>query len=320
MQKCLSSLLCNTYNDFEIICVDDGSNDDSLDILKTYQFMDSRIIVISQPNGGVSKARNAGLAYARGEYICFVDSDDWVHPQYLEALVKGIEITGTDLSIIRYKEISNYEEQQPNELFEISNCVSTISINDVLNNYKLKSRCWGKLFRKSIINDLIFPEEVGFGEDTLYVYKYLSELSLDAKICLVNAVLYYYYHERKDSAINIYGYQEEMKSAERLVEEIPNSKPWFRGFYAIEGIKKLLRIRYAVRITQRDIIIISTCNSLIRKTFNMISIKDISIKWYLIYRFFYRIPQAYRMFMIVNDPTLLDFERKNRGNKFYKNI
>ena len=76
--KCLDSLINQTYKDIEIICINDGSTDNSLNILREYEQMDSRIIIIDQKNGGLSNARNIGLKEAAGEYIMFVDSDDWI--------------------------------------------------------------------------------------------------------------------------------------------------------------------------------------------------------------------------------------------------
>ena len=309
LHKCLTSLLTNTYSDFELICVDDGSHDDSLQILKEYQSQDSRITVISQENGGVSKARNTGLKAAKGQYICFVDSDDWVHPQYLEALLAGIEKTGADLSIARYKEIYDYEEIIKNEPISVADNLTEISRDNLLNNYKLKSRCWGKLYKKEIAQDLYYAENIRLGEDSLYVYQYLGRLSYSSKVYFVDSILYYYYHEREDSAIHTINYKDTINLVDHFINEIAVSDRWLKRAYATEGLKKTLQIRYTEKIKHTDKEIIKCCNNEMKKIFNAISARELSYKDYIIYRVFYLFPWTYRMFMIIKDPTLIRYEK-----------
>ena len=97
--RCLDSILINTYRNLEVICVDDGSKDSSLAILREYAARDSRIIVIAKENGGVSSARNAGLDRMTGECVSFIDPDDLVHPQYFELLLSALEAASAELSI-----------------------------------------------------------------------------------------------------------------------------------------------------------------------------------------------------------------------------
>lgn len=98
LPQTIESLLCQTYKNIELILVDDGSTDDSLAICKRYE-SDSRVVVIHQENGGVSCARNTGIANSIGEYIGFVDADDVVHPRMFEYLHNAIISTGSDISM-----------------------------------------------------------------------------------------------------------------------------------------------------------------------------------------------------------------------------
>ena len=100
--RCLESVIQNTYKNLEIICINDGSTDHSFEILQEYAKKDRRFIVINQKNMGVSAARNTGLEIASGENIAFIDSDDWIHPQYFEILLKMQEICKSDISVCRY--------------------------------------------------------------------------------------------------------------------------------------------------------------------------------------------------------------------------
>ena len=88
LERCINSILTNTYKNIEVICVDDGSTDNSLSCLQKMAERDNRLVIISQENQGVSVARNTGMALVTGEFVVFVDSDDWIHPQFFEMLLK----------------------------------------------------------------------------------------------------------------------------------------------------------------------------------------------------------------------------------------
>lgn len=87
LERCLVSVLSNTYRDLEVICINDGSTDGSLEILNAFARQDERVTVIDKKNGGLSAARNDGLRRATGEWIAFIDSDDWIHPRYFETFL-----------------------------------------------------------------------------------------------------------------------------------------------------------------------------------------------------------------------------------------
>ena len=99
LDNCIQSVIQQSYTDFECILVDDGSTDGSSEICDQWAEKDNRIIIVHQPNGGVSSARNKGLEQAKGEYICFIDSDDWVDVDYLSAMINNLKEKETDLII-----------------------------------------------------------------------------------------------------------------------------------------------------------------------------------------------------------------------------
>lgn len=96
LDNCIQSVIQQSYTDFECILVDDGSTDGSSEICDQWAEKDNRIIIVHQPNGGVSSARNKGLEQAKGEYICFIDSDDWVDVDYLSAMINNLKEKETD--------------------------------------------------------------------------------------------------------------------------------------------------------------------------------------------------------------------------------
>ena len=108
IHRCVDSILAQTFTDFELILVDDGSPDNCGIICDEYALKDNRIHVIHKENGGLSDARNAGIDWAfensNSEWITFIDSDDWVHPKCLEALVRAAQIYGTEIAICNYIE------------------------------------------------------------------------------------------------------------------------------------------------------------------------------------------------------------------------
>lgn len=187
IDKCLDSLLAQTYTDYEIIVVNDGSLDYTASIIKAKSC--SRIVLINQPNGGVSAARNRGLLEAKGEYISFVDADDYVAREYLEVLSQAI--LECDIVMGRCTEVVNnqYEVRE--------NSSVDIAIDELKSNLCRYIRdgyvCspWFKLFKSSIIKErgIKFNTNVKYGEDFLFVMEYLSNVS---SIKLIDNSLYYY--------------------------------------------------------------------------------------------------------------------------------
>lgn len=168
LSECLDSIIKQSYQDFELILINDGSNDNSEEICHTYQSKHpQRIRYYHQVNCGVSSARNMGLDNANGEYICFVDSDDYVEPNYLVELLHLLEENNADISMC---DICRKESDG-----------STIPLkdnNDII--YAIMSNTYGqtnrgpycKLYKKSIIGSLRFNENIYLGEDTLFCVEY----------------------------------------------------------------------------------------------------------------------------------------------------
>ena len=110
--RCMESIENQTFKDFEVIAVDDGSSDSSLKILEKFSEKTTFLKLLRQKNMGAAKARNTGIKNAAGDFICFVDSDDWLEPEYLEILVKNQEETGCDISMIGINKVENEESTE----------------------------------------------------------------------------------------------------------------------------------------------------------------------------------------------------------------
>lgn len=184
LERCIDSILNQTFQYFELIIVDDGSVDDSWSIINQYSEKDVRIIPLSKENGGVGSARNMGIESAHGEYVCFVDSDDYVSSHYLEDLVNCIEEWDVDLAMCLINKTPK-ERFSPETFFEDNNMI----INSILLQKEQNAGPYNKLFKRSIIDNLRFNEDIYMGEDTLFCVEYAKKCR-NAIRC--NKILYYY--------------------------------------------------------------------------------------------------------------------------------
>lgn len=187
LNRCINSILAQTYQDYELILIDDGSTDYSGEICDFFQAKDDRIKVIHQPNNGLSFARNVGIEYSCGEYITFIDSDDYVAESYLEILLKLLEGNDSDISCCEY--LRTGKECIKN--IKLTDEFIILRENDILTFYLKKdlvSAC-AKLYRKYLFQNIRFP--IGkINEDISTIFK----VFLEAKsVSYSNNKLYFYY-------------------------------------------------------------------------------------------------------------------------------
>ena len=193
VKNCIESILNQTFTDFELILVDDGSPDNSGRICDEYAKKDDRVIVIHKENGGVSSARNVGIDKAKGKYICFVDSDDYAEMSYLQELVEQMNDEVKFAFCCYYKVTESGKRNKviiPNKTdYFLIDKNNIFSIND----YVVMSQPWNKIFLREIIcdNNLKMDESLSIGEDMLFVFEYLSKI-IDGKFAVVNKPLYDY--------------------------------------------------------------------------------------------------------------------------------
>ena len=171
LSKCLDCLICQTLKDIEIICVNDESTDNSLAVLKDYAKKDKRIKIINQKNAGPGVARNAGIDAAKGEYIQFVDGDDWIEPDTCEKCYQKAKQSGVDMLTFNALFISP-TKQMPYIYYNLNEekIISYKDISDIL--FQSHFNVWHYLFKKSFLeeNHIRFPKIV-LGEDVPFVLK-----------------------------------------------------------------------------------------------------------------------------------------------------
>ena len=196
--KCLESIVAQNFSSYELILVNDGSPDCSFRICQEYAKVYSNILIINQENGGPSKARNAALDCARGKYIMFIDSDDWIDPKMYEILLMEILHTNADIAICDYALCKDngliYGKAMPPELK--NRCLSKEElIYEVLQPYGgFFTVIWNKLYRKSIFDNIRFPS--GKHVEDEFVLHHIVAASEKA-VCKADVL--YYYLQRNDS-------------------------------------------------------------------------------------------------------------------------
>ncbi|EIT1981457.1 TPA: glycosyltransferase family 2 protein, partial [Enterococcus faecalis] len=160
VEKCLDSVINQTYQNLEIIIVNDGSTDNSLSVCQKKKLSDSRIKLINKENGGLSSARNAGIECAQGEFICFIDSDDWIELDYIEVLLNGMENTNVDISVIQMIKVKDFnkiafqsESQTKWDIFERETAMRELFSSNLI-GYSANN----KLYRISLFKSIRYPE------------------------------------------------------------------------------------------------------------------------------------------------------------------
>lgn len=199
ISRCISCILDQTYRNIELILVDDGSSDKSAQIIDEESGKDKRIVVIHKINGGASDARNMGLSMCRGSYICFVDADDIIDPEYVMTMLSIAKEYDCDIVQCDYKKVNSRDI-----IFTRGdNKISVVSSTDMLNRIYSESNVdtivlWNKLFKKSVIADIRFPVGIMF-EDEVFCPRVIYNAS---RIAITNSTLYYYYHNN-NSVMNM---------------------------------------------------------------------------------------------------------------------
>ena len=169
LRQCLNSVLRQTFTDFEVILVDDGSTDDSFRICQEYAAKDSRFKLFHQENGGVAKARNNCLRYMTGDFIAWVDSDDWIEDDYFERLIRTQERTGADMVCIGIKTFMNNEfymgsHQDKYGAFPGHVIPKKIGMSDVFWGIYALISVWGNIMDAKLYKGVVFSEGIALDD------------------------------------------------------------------------------------------------------------------------------------------------------------
>lgn len=228
ISKTVNSLLEQTYKTIEIILIDDGSTDNSGQLCDDYARYDKRIQVIHKKNEGPSIARNIGKSICKGDYIAFVDGDDYVHPKYIEVLVHNIIAVQADISACNYRVVSPSKPEKKNNSLTHKKENAFVqsrnqAIEDLLYQRHYNTAAWAKLMSRKIALSYDFPENELF-EDYFTVYKYF-----DAANSIVYCPTELYFYTKREGSITKKKYTPEMMNyfahGEQLLDDIERQHP-----------------------------------------------------------------------------------------------
>lgn len=239
IEQCITSILSQTYRNLELLIINDGSTDQTKFICENYERKDKRLKLISVKNNGVSSARNIGLKEAKGDYIFFVDSDDWIEPETLMDMKTSLEKSEFDCVMCSYNSYKNNNKIKSNHITNNSNMVYTQKsiinamcyMNNPYENFDL-GVIWGALYKKELINKIQFNENISIGEDFEFKYKVL----LNSNSVMCTETQYYNYRLHSQSAMHGAFNEKKIKSFIEL-EDFFNSK------FVISEYKEAVRVR-----------------------------------------------------------------------------
>lgn len=191
LEECINSVLAQSYCDIEIICIDDGSSDESLRILRDFEKKDPRMVVVHQENRGVSAARNRGLEIASGEYIGFVDSDDYCMPEMYEVMLRRLREAEADVSVCSFVGLSRIDEKM------IMTFPGEEAVIEMNRGKLFQGHLHNKLIKRALIGKERFDESIAILEDLLF----LCPVLYCAKKVVFTGERLYFYRENPDSAL-----------------------------------------------------------------------------------------------------------------------
>lgn len=300
LTKCVDSILAQSFENFELILVDDGSKDGSGAICDKYAARDSRVKVLHNENGGVSAARESGVAQSRGEYIAFIDADDYIAKDYLTVLYEDIVKNNADIACCDCVEIVNGTET--NGFHNVlENRVIENRVEYILDFLNLKEFygyvVWAKLIRKELLKGQMF-KQIHFGEDTVYILNLFEK----ATITTLNDYKGYYYIRNEDS-VTVKGANDVTKSLDHFyIGEALVGLSAFTdnntqaiaanryAFLVYGGLSLIIKGNHKEIIEEKYDYICQHINAVLK-------LKDIKLKYKVMLRFYKHFPKLYWTFL-----------------------
>ncbi|MBO5398561.1 MAG: glycosyltransferase [Clostridia bacterium] len=277
LERCLNSVILQKDVSTEIICINDGSKDNSLKILKEYETKYDNIVVINQDNKGVSEARNAGLEIAKGDYIMFVDADDYLLENSLSTidLSENLDLYKFGFAFLDNKVYSETKYEDKKICLNDNNFGEVFA--NILNNVD-ENMVWGQLFKRELLDNVRFNKKYFFGEDILFNAYVLTNVKT---IRYISSIIYYY--ERRDNSVT------KNLSYESIKNKILNLTYMFSEMQEKIGkYEKQIQIKSMIEIVPQIIMIHNKNidfiydNKFMCEAFKNVSVKDIPVRRYRI--------------------------------------
>lgn len=244
LERCIDSVVSQTYKNLEIILVDDGSPDMCGEICDAYAKKDNRIKVIHQENKGLCGARNAGLRVAKGDFIGFVDSDDYVSEDMYEYLASKLTSYSADIVSCRYFRVGReYDGYCEKGEYDVT-LTGREAVRELIENFVLRSLFWNKLFRREILEGFSFPEGRTF-EGTLTMHK----LFLKCRKVIMLSEPKYYYLDNSESIVNTKNVKNGLDYCLSHIERYNDLKddfPFLKGKMLSDAVRPIRVLRYVL--------------------------------------------------------------------------
>lgn len=233
LPQCIDSIINQTYNDLQIVLIDDGSKDGSWAVMQKYAAKDSRIEIYHQENQGVAITRNHLLEKIEGDYVLFVDSDDWIELDMVEFLIKQAEeedAVFVTCSVVKNDTLSRIESNKK-DLWNQEKAVF-----EFLRHVSFNGSLWNKLLKSSLLHNLAFHSGISYGEDALFTWQVLQRVD---KVVVTDKQLYHY--RMNESSISHGSYGEEKMSGHLVWKQLAEDTKRFWPQY-----KKVAEANYAI--------------------------------------------------------------------------
>lgn len=258
LERCICSILCQTYSNLEIILVNDGSTDNSKSIIDKYSKKDERIIVINKENGGLSDARNAGIDIHSGQYIFFVDSDDFIHPDTINILLGISKDTDADIvecGLLNVNENSVIKFEKHVISYVVFNHMQAV---ERIIKYDSKIMAWNKLYKSNLFDSIRYP--VGKIHEDEFTTPYLVDL---CNIYVYTDLALYFYVQRSNSIMNssfnqnrlsiIEAYEDRIVFFNSKYNNIYDYEMKYRFYVALINLKTLMGTEYKNSIVENKL-------------------------------------------------------------------
>lgn len=315
VDNCLNSLVNQTYKNIEILCIDDGSTDKSAEVIKSFAEKDSRVIYVYKENGGVSSARNLGLDMFKGDYVMFVDGDDYLHPQAIDLFVDCISVTNCDIvcadAIKTDVVVSEFSKILKNS-FEL------INIKVLYSNVAERAFAvvWAKIYRREVLNGFRFPLSIKYGEDTNFMLKVLAE---NPKLAKINSKVYYYYSREMSAETSPFGLNKVtvLDSYDDICEYFFKKEDTELKSFAFQYLfQTICYIRTLCIGSDYEKRVMEKCKTLGNKWIGIFwELNYLSFKSKIVTTSFFYFHFLYEFVRLIIDPTMLDFYKNRRKQK-----
>lgn len=213
IRQCIESVLCQTYTSLELILVDDGSTDNSGKICEEYAQRDSRVVIIHKTNGGQSSARNMGIDIARGEWLSFVDGDDWIEPEMYQKMLSVVRPQDDIVCCSHYDVYGSgkYPAAEPDSM--ITRYTNNQIFNELFgSNHMIRFEAWNKLFRRTVVNNIRFKE------GQLYEEVFFDRFVFSkCRQCVCLNMPFYNYRRNRDGSTATFFNEKKMYIFEELI-------------------------------------------------------------------------------------------------------